>query len=52
MIIETNSEKETWDLGFSLGRKSLRRTGVYIGGRSGCREDDIYQRSCQRTGDR
>ena len=22
MIIETNSEKETWDLGFSLGEKA------------------------------
>lgn len=51
MIIETNSEKETWDLDL-VWVKSLCRTGVYIGGKSGCREDDIYQRSCQRTGDR
>lgn len=24
MIIETNSEKETWDLGFSLGEKPVQ----------------------------
>ncbi len=51
MIIETNSEKETWDLGFSLGEKACAGQ-VYTLVGVGCREADIYQRSCQRTGDR
>ena len=52
MIIETNSEKETWDLGFSLGEKACAGQVYTLVGNLGVGEDDIYQRSCQRTGDR
>ena len=38
MIIETNSEKETWDLGFSLGEKACAGQ-VYTLSRSMMKED-------------
>ena len=44
MIIETNSERDfgIWDLVWV--KKPVQDRCIYIGGRSGCREDDIYQR--------
>ena len=33
MIIETNSEKETWDLGFSLGEKACAGQVYTLAGR-------------------
>ena len=42
MIIETNSEKETWDLGFSLGEKACAGQ-VYEEGRLPFYHFDVYR---------
>ena len=41
MIIETNSEKETWDLGFSLGEKACAGQVYTLVGDLGSEVDQI-----------
>lgn len=52
MIIETNSEKETWDLGFRLGEKACAGQVYTLVGDLGVGKNYIYQGTCQRTGNR